>query len=324
MIRHRPVRWCPAVAALLLALLGGCAATRPSAIVDFSAATAAGPVAANPPAYSPEPPLRSTPWREAAGVRARPARERHPPASGFYKVRRGDTLHRVARHYEIDYKDLAAWNNLPPPYVLHAGQILRLTPDQRSQERLAHETPRHVATGPVRRASPAAQRQVPEHIGPGAAAEADAPPLARDKKKASAPRRGTTQAVVDKDGITWEWPAAGRIISGFKDSGNAKGVDIAGRLGEPIHAAASGTVVYSGSGLRGYGQLIIIKHSKTYLSAYAHNHRLLVKEGQHVKRGQEIAEMGSTDADQPKLHFEIRRLGKPVDPLHYLPTDRAL
>lgn len=324
MTQCRPIRWCPAVAALLLALLEGCAATRPSAIVDFSAASAAGTAATSRPADTPAPSFRSTPWREAPAIRARPVRSRHVPAAGSYKVQRGDTLHRVARHYEIDYKDLAAWNNLPPPYVLHVGQTLRLTPGQRHQERRAHETPRHLAAGPVRRPLPVAPRSLPESTAPGAAAEADAPPLARDKKKASAPQRGTTQAVVEKDGITWEWPAAGRIITGFKDSGNAKGVDIAGRLGEPVHAAASGTVVYSGSGLRGYGQLIIIKHSKTYLSAYAHNHRLLVKEGQHVKRGQEIAEMGSTDADQPKLHFEIRRLGKPVDPLHYLPTDRAL
>jgi lipoprotein NlpD len=123
----------------------------------------------------------------------------------------------------------------------------------------------------------------------------------------------------DDEALEWSWPAKGKILAGFNDGGSSKGVDIAGDSGQPVHAAAPGKVVYSGTGLRGYGKLIIIKHNKTYLSAYAHNSQLLVKEGQVVTKGQKIAEMGNSDTDRVKLHFEIRKLGKPVDPAKYLP-----
>ena len=123
----------------------------------------------------------------------------------------------------------------------------------------------------------------------------------------------------DDDRLDWAWPAKGRIVAGFSDTANLKGIDIAGNAGDPVVATAPGKVVYAGSGLRGYGKLIIIKHNKTYLSAYAHNRDILVKEGQQVARGQKIAEMGNSDADAVKLHFEIRRLGKPMDPARYLP-----
>jgi lipoprotein NlpD len=139
---------------------------------------------------------------------------------------------------------------------------------------------------------------------------APAPPAA----PATAPATGG-----DADRLDWAWPAKGRIIAGFSDTANLKGIDIAGTAGQAVHASAPGRVVYAGSGLRGYGKLIIIKHNATYLSAYAHNREILVKEGQQVARGQKIAEMGNTDADQVKLHFEIRRLGKPMDPTKYLP-----
>lgn len=142
-------------------------------------------------------------------------------------------------------------------------------------------------------------------------ASASAPPVA----PADAPR--TRPDANDRDRVDWLWPAAGRVVEKFE--GNNKGVDISAKVGEPVTAAAPGRVMYAGSGLRGYGQLIIIKHNETYLSAYAHNSRLLVKEGQSVTRGQKIAEVGQTDADRPKLHFEIRRAGRPVDPLDYLP-----
>jgi len=123
----------------------------------------------------------------------------------------------------------------------------------------------------------------------------------------------------DPDQIDWAWPTKGKIIAGFSDTANLKGIDIGGTAGQAVHASAAGRVVYAGSGLRGYGKLIIIKHNATYLSAYAHNREILVKEGQQVTRGQKIAEMGNTDADQVKLHFEIRRQGKPMDPAKYLP-----
>jgi lipoprotein NlpD len=120
-------------------------------------------------------------------------------------------------------------------------------------------------------------------------------------------------------GIEWLWPTQGRVLGGFDDASNSKGLDIAGKAGQPIYAAAAGKVVYSGNGLRGYGNLVIIKHNASYLSAYAHNQKILVQEGQSVTRGQKIALMGNSDADQVKLHFEIRLMGKPVDPLKYLP-----
>jgi len=124
---------------------------------------------------------------------------------------------------------------------------------------------------------------------------------------------------IDDNKIEWVWPASGKVIAGFSDSANLKGIDIAGKSGQPVVASAAGRVVYAGTGLRGYGKLIIVKHNSTYLSAYAHNRDILVKEGQQVGKGQKISEMGDTDADQVKLHFEIRRLGKPVDPAKYLP-----
>ena len=123
----------------------------------------------------------------------------------------------------------------------------------------------------------------------------------------------------DGDDLEWMWPAKGKLVTGFSDTANLKGIDIAGTVGQAIVATAPGRVVYAGSGLRGYGKLVIIKHNNTFLSAYAHNRDIVVKEGQQVKRGEKIAEMGSTDADQVKLHFEIRRLGRPMDPLKYLP-----
>jgi lipoprotein NlpD len=138
---------------------------------------------------------------------------------------------------------------------------------------------------------------------------------------AAAPGRVESARVPEIDGgnIDWAWPAAGKVISGFSETANLKGIDIAGKAGQPVLASGAGKVVYAGSGLRGYGKLIIIKHNNTFLSAYAHNREILVKEGQQVARGQKIAEMGDSDADKVMLHFEIRRFGKPVDPAKFLP-----
>jgi lipoprotein NlpD len=148
---------------------------------------------------------------------------------------------------------------------------------------------------------------------------AKAEPAAKEEPAPQKPAKAEPkpEEPADEEGVEWIWPTQGKVISGFSDS--SKGVDIAGKQGQPVLASAGGKVVYSGSGLRGYGKLIIIKHNKTYLSAYAHNEQVLVKEGQTVTKGQKIAEMGSSDADRVKLHFEIRRFGKPVDPLKYLP-----
>jgi lipoprotein NlpD len=156
---------------------------------------------------------------------------------------------------------------------------------------------------------------------PGVRAEpkSESRPAAAPAPPAAAPAAAPAPAAGAEGELDWAWPAKGRIITGFSETANLKGIDIAGTPGQAVHASAPGRVVYAGTGLRGYGKLIIIKHNATFLSAYAHNREILVKEGQQVTRGQKIAEMGDTDSDQVKLHFEIRRQGKPIDPTKYLP-----
>ena len=166
--------------------------------------------------------------------------------------------------------------------------------------------------------APAAVDATPAPAAPAVVARADPAP---SPPVAIPPRPDAKPAGSDDGGdrIDWLWPATGKLVTGFSDSANLKGIDIAGKAGQPVVASAAGKVVYAGSGLRGYGKLVIVKHSDTFLSAYAHNSEILVKEGQQVTRGQKIAEMGNSDSDQVKLHFEIRRQGKPVDPLKFLP-----
>ncbi len=214
--------------------------------------------------------------RESAG---RPA---------YYTVKSGDTLYSVAWEYGLDYKEVAQWNRIAPPYRIYAGQQLRLTPPA-SVAAAAKPAP---PTAKSERAT-AAKKETPAEAAPGAR---------------------ETAAV---QAINWRWPAQGKLVGNF-GAGN-KGINIAGGEGQAIHAAAPGRVVYSGSGLVGLGQLLIIKHDKVFLSAYAHNKTLLVKEGDQVSAGQRIAEMGRTGAERVMLHFQIRKDGKPVDPLRYLP-----
>lgn len=205
-------------------------------------------------------------------VRPKPA---PPPA--FYRVKRGDTLFRIALDHGLDYRELAGWNGLDDPERVTVGQLLRLKP-------------------PV----PLAGQPAPAAPTPNVPAN-------------SAPVLGEATP------STWVWPAAGPMVQGFAAVPGAQGIDIGGERGAPVRAAAEGKVVYTGAGLRGYGKLIIIKHSTAILSAYGHNERILVREGQWVKAGQQIAEMGDGDADRVKLHFEVREHGRPVDPMAYLP-----
>ena len=164
------------------------------------------------------------------------------------------------------------------------------------------------------------RRHGQSQVGAAAAPEAGPAPLPlRPEAPVDTTRIPSPSGDTGDDHLDWTWPAKGKVVTGFSDTANLKGIDIAGKAGDPVYASAAGKVVYAGSGLRGYGKLIIIKHNKTYLSAYAHNREILVKEGQQVAQGQKIAEMGNTDTDQVKLHFEIRRLGKPMDPARYLP-----
>ncbi|MDM8349283.1 peptidoglycan DD-metalloendopeptidase family protein [Pseudomonas sp. sp1636] len=242
--------------------------------------------------------------RNARGVAAQ---QRQPVTSGQYVVRRGDTLYSIAFRFGWDWKALAARNGITSPYLIRVGQVIRF--DGRRLTRKPAVAVAPAVTPPV----PIGRPVVPTQ-----------PPVVRPPSQASVPikasRATTPVQPVQRSVSGWAWPASGVVIGRFSSNGSLnKGIDIAGDLGQPVLAASDGSVVYAGSGLRGYGELLIIKHSDTYVSAYGHNRRLLVQEGQQVKAGQTIAEMGSTGADRVKLHFEIRRQGKPVDPLQYLP-----
>jgi lipoprotein NlpD len=228
--------------------------------------------------------------------------------SGQYVVRRGDSLWSIAFRFGWDWRELAQVNNIPPPHVIYPGQTIRFT----------RQAPRAVTARPTPPPAPPAKTTPPVVATP----VPTPPPLAKPGTAASKPPVAKTPVKpVTRSASGWAWPAGGAVIGRFSSNGSLnKGIDIAGELGQPVLAASDGAVVYAGSGLRGYGELVIIKHSDTYVSAYGHNRRLLVQEGQQVKAGQTIAEMGSTGTDRVKLHFEIRRQGKPVDPLQYLPT----
>ena len=231
---------------------------------------------------------------------------------GYYTVVQGDTLIHIGLENGQGWRDLARWNNLDNPNRIEVGQVLRVWPP-------GTET---AETGVVTRPVTAA------NITP-VAAGASAPKPAVSANVARAPASAASAssagnitpppvAVVD-DNLPWAWPAEGSVLRAFDEGGN-KGVDIGGAAGAPVLAALDGKVVYVGAAVRGYGNLIIIKHNATYLSAYGHNQTILVKEDQTVHKGQKIAEMGNSDTDKVKLHFEIRRLGKPVDPSKYLPS----
>jgi lipoprotein NlpD len=222
---------------------------------------------------------------------------------GYYTVKSGDTLIRIGMDAGFSWKEIARWNNLDNPNALEPGQVLRIVPPAQDNA---------VVVKPIASANVAPTNATPAQAPASAASVAPAPKPAPEAAKPAASEAA-------EEAVAFKWPAKGNLIAGFDESKN-KGLDIAGSAGDPILAAADGRVVYAGAGLRGYGNLIIIKHNNTYLSAYAHNQTLLVKEDQTVKQGQKIAEMGNSDADQVKLHFEIRRQGKPVDPSKYLPN----
>lgn len=250
-----------------------------------------------------------------------------------YIVKKGDTLYSIALEHGLDYKEFAAWNALDNPNRLSVGQVLRIAPpaDSSAMAPTAVAKPIGLAgavekrsldgnTDTLKREPKAGKEPYSEEVyarlNPSAvplAAKLEAKPEPRTEPKAE------PKPVDAADDPVWMWPANGKMLAGFNEATN-KGVDIAGKPGDAVVAAGDGKVVYSGTGLRGYGQLVIVKHNATYLSAYAHNSKILVAEGQSVTRGQKIAEMGNTDADQVKLHFEVRRQGKPVDPLKYLPS----
>lgn len=221
---------------------------------------------------------------------------------GFYTVKAGDTLIRVGLETGQSWKDIIKWNNLDNPNVIEAGQVLRVV--------APGADPNAVSTRPVSSVK-LESRPLDAPKAPVAAVVAPVAPVVVPPVP-PLPREGD-------DEMSWLWPASGPVIGSF-DEVRSKGISIAGKAGDPVLASAEGKVVYAGSGLRGYGNLVIIKHNSIYLTAYAHNQTLLVKEEQSVKRGQKIAEMGSSDAERVQLHFEIRKQGKPVDPARLLPS----
>jgi lipoprotein NlpD len=237
--------------------------------------------------------------------------QRSPVTTGQYVVRRGDTLFSIAFRYGWDWKALAARNQIPEPFTIRPGQTIRF--DGRS-----NSTATSVATAPVV-TRPTTSTTTSNSSSGSVKTTVISKPV--PVVPVVIPPSATAQAgPAGKSPTGWGWPSSGVLIGKFSSNGSLnKGIDIAGDLGQPVLAASDGSVVYAGSGLRGYGELIIIKHSDTYVSAYGHNRRLLVREGQQVKAGHTIAEMGSTGTDRVKLHFEIRRQGKPVDPLQFLP-----
>jgi lipoprotein NlpD len=296
--------------AIALAIVGGCAVKTGAPVVDRGR-DAKAPAAK--PAVVARPETAAKPAPRAGD--ARPA---------FHTVRKGDTLYSIALDYGLDYRELAQWNGVTEASVIGIGQQLRLSPPAAAapsaaplqtaplvQARPLEGSPVATVDGVVK-AEPRAVR-APYSDQTYAQMASLKPELSPGEETRAAPRPG------GEDSISWGWPASGKVIGTFSEGANQRGISIAGKLGQPVLASAPGRVIFSGTGIRGFGKLIVIKHNDTFLSVYAHNNELLVKEGQNVAKGQKIAEMGSTDADQVRLHFEIRRLGKPVDPLKLLP-----
>lgn len=268
--------------------------------------------------------------RERVVEPPRPVAQGARPVAGAmeYVVARGDTLYGIAFRHGLDYRDVAGWNGIRSPYTIYPGQRIRLAPPGgRTPPVAAGPQPARPATTPpatppgTTTTRPAAPPSSPPASTGTAGAPVAAPPAA---PSATPPARPATQPqtpAVPAGPVRWQWPAQGQIIGRFV-AGDAtrQGVQIAGNAGDPVRAAGDGVVVYSGAGLVGYGELVIIKHTDEWLSAYGHNRRRLVNEGQTVRAGEQIAELGRTGASRDMLHFEIRRNGRPVDPLPLLPA----
>jgi lipoprotein NlpD len=245
-----------------------------------------------------------------------PSEESRPDVRGTYTVRRGDTLLRIALDHGQSYRDLVTWNNLSDPDDIKVGQVLRVTPPEKvaGVQTFPVQPPGEARPAVPKKTAPKGEKRP---YGETAVAEAKPEPARAEPATGIAP--GATVTATDDEKLSWMWPSDGKIVATF-DEGKNKGIDIAGKLGQQVLAAGAGKVMYAGSGIRGYGNLVIVKHSNSLLSAYAHNRTIKVKEGDTVSKGQVIAEMGDSDADSVKLHFEIRQQGKPVDPSKFLPS----
>lgn len=290
-------------------------------------------------------PVESRALGKGAATKPAPAPVASAPsvsADGYYRVRKGDTLIGISLDHGVSWRDLAAWNQIDNPNLIEVDQLIRVRPPKPTRSASAagssaagsaaenNAAPGKTDIRPLGSSKPPAGSAVPGPIASAplkppaagsatsAAAQAGAAPgTVPALPPATAPAASAAPAAKAAEGITLSWPAKGNVITQFADPGY-KGIALSGAEGDPVSAAADGRVVYSGNGLRGYGNLVIVKHDGDFLTAYAHNKSILVTEGQQVKRGQKIAELGKTDSDQPKLHFEVRKSGKPVDPMKFL------
>jgi lipoprotein NlpD len=281
------------------------------------------------------PVFERAPGSKSATTTPRVSRAGAPRASDFrpefYTVRKSDTLFSIALDNGLDYRELAEWNGISDPSVIRIGQELRLRPPKSAATIAPLQTSPAVEGRPIAGAeqstpgAPGRMKTEPQAVRVPyteqayariARAKAEAAPSTRPAPTGH-PAREASKG--ESDVITWAWPTRGKVVSTFNDAAKLKGIGIAGKLGQPVTASAAGRVIFSGAGIRGFGKLIVIKHNDTFLSVYAHNNELLVKEGQTVAKGQKIAEMGKTDTVRVQLHFEIRRFGKPVDPMTLLP-----
>ena len=299
-----------AVAILPVVLLAGCMSQQPAPAVD-----------------------------RAAGTTTRAASMPQPVGPGYYTVKRGDTLYRIALEHGADYRDLANWNGLNNPSAIKEGQVLRVVPpvadsgegavakpidtgaavvETRSLDQPAIVQP--TSAGNLKREPKVGKEPYSDeaHARLNRTGEVAKPMEAKPEARPEAKPEPQISAPAEVGGVVWDWPVKSKADRGFGDAGN-KGLDFGGKLAAPVTAAADGKVIYAGEALPGYGKLLILKHAEEYNSVYAHNSKLLVREGEMVKRGQRIAEMGNTGTDAVKLHFEIRKQGKPVDPSAYLP-----
>lgn len=327
---------------LVCLFLIGCASSQPAPVIERTP-TVTKPAAATP--------ISKPPTAEPVEKPATTEKDWRPET---HTVKKGDTLISIGLEYGYDYKEIAQKNNMQPPYLIRIGQQLKLKEGKTDTANVDQtESDGGVVVTPLKTDSTAISPTVSEPVATNKPPLINEPKALREPYSeqalaapavhpAALPKSAKTAEIAkpsdaaksaeiaktetpktetstgDDEAIEWAWPVQGKILAGFNESTSAKGIDIEGTQGQAVTVSAPGKVIYSGSDLRGYGKLVIVKHNKTYLSVYAHNSKILVKEGQQISKGQKIAEMGSTDSDRVKLHFEIRRQGKSVDPAKYL------
>ncbi len=290
------VRFSPLLAVIVAGLLAACASKSPAPVVERGGAPG-----------KPTPP---------AATQAKPGE--------FHTVKRGETLYSIALEHGQSYRDVAAWNSIDNPNMIRVGQQLRVAPPEGTAVVRPIAGPSQVESRPLTPSPPSSTDTVKREPKGGKQPYTEQAMAAAQKQGEAflptAPAKTEPKPPEPGNGgeLSWAWPSSGKIIAGYVEGGN-KGIDIEGRIGDPVQAAEAGKVTYAGSGIRGYGNLLIVQHANSISSVYAHNSKLLAKEGQQVGKGQKIAELGNSDTDQAKLHFEIRHQGKPLDPIKLLP-----